>query len=207
MKKLVKIVLVSVISLFLISSVAYASFLITEIYNEDANTIDNTYDIVFHYIDSDNTLEETSRKIEGIEEDSYFELPYLNYESLFFDGWSLNANKQSALKEQETSVKDLKTKYAIEVTNKTVDLYAVVNDVQQGMVLITVTDETADSLKYFMKVEASTSFSLFNISYTYPSTFVDIKVGDEQTTYTVNDIIDLSHYSGGKLSIVVSNQT
>lgn len=207
MKKLVKIVLVSVISLFLISSVAYASFLITEIYNEDANTIDNTYDIVFHYIDSDNTLEETSRKIEGIEEDSYFELPYLNYESLFFDGWSLNANKQSALKEQETSVKDLKTKYAIEVTNKTVDLYAVVNDVQQGMVLITVTDETADSLKYFMKVEASTSFSLFNISYTYPSTFVDIKVGDEQTTYTVNDIIDLSHYSRGKLSIVVSNQT
>lgn len=207
MKKLVKIVLVSVISLFLISSVAYASFLITEIYNEDANTIDNTYDIVFHYIDSDNTLEETSRKIEGIEEDSYFELPYLNYESLFFDGWSLNANKQSALKEQETSVKDLKTKYAIEVTNKTVDLYAVVNDVQQGMVLITVTDETADSLKYFMKVEASTSFSLFNISYTYPSTFVDIKVGDEQTAYTVNDIIDLSHYSGGKLSIVVSNQT
>lgn len=207
MKKLVKIVLVSVISLFLISSVAYASFLITEIYNEDANTIDNTYDIVFHYIDSDNTLEETSRKIEGIEEDSYFELPYLNYESLFFDGWSLNANKQSALKEQETSVKDLKTKYAIEVTNKTVDLYAVVNDVQQGMVLITVTDETADSLKYFMKVEASTSFSLFNISYTYPGTFVDIKVGDEQTAYTVNDIIDLSHYSGGKLSIVVSNQT
>ena len=207
MKKLVKIVLVSVISLFLISSVAYASFLITEIYNEDANTIDNTYDIVFHYIDSDNTLEETSRKIEGIEEDSYFELPYLNYESLFFDGWSLNANKQNAIKEQETSVKDLKTKYAIEVTNKTVDLYAVVNDVQQGMVLITVTDETADSLKYFMKVEASTSFSLFNISYTYPSTFVDIKVGDEQTTYTVNDIIDLSHYSRGKLSIVVSNQT
>lgn len=207
MKKLVKIVLVSVISLFLISSVAYASFLITEIYNEDANTIDNTYDIVFHYIDSDNTLEETSRKIEDIEEDSYFELPYLNYESLFFDGWSLNANKQNALKEQEISVKDLKTKYAIDVTNKTIDLYAVVNDIQKGMVLITVTDETTDSLKYFMKVEASTSFSLFNISYAYPSTFVDIKVGDEQTTYTVNDRIDLSPYSGGKLSIVVSNQT
>lgn len=207
MNKFVRIGLISAISIFLVSSIAYASFLVTEIYNDDASSIDNTYNINLHFTNPNNIQEELTETIEDIEEDSYFELPHINYDSLFFDGWSLDSKKQSALKEWQTSVKDLKTNYSLEQPiKKTIDLYAVVNDVKQGMVLITVTDETNNSLKYFLKTEATETFSLFNISYVYPSTFVDIKVGDSQDVKTVNDVIDITPYSGNRLNITVSQQ-
>lgn len=206
MNKFVRIGLISAISIFLVSSIAYASFLVTEIYNDDARSIDNTYDINLHFINPNNIQEELTETIEDIEEDSYFELPHLNYDSLFFDGWSLDSNKQSPLEEWQTSVKDLKANHSLEPIKKTIDLHAVVNEVKLGMVLITVTDETNSSLKYFLKTEATETFSLFNISYVYPNTFVDIKVGEGQDVYTVNDFINITQYSGKKLNITVSQQ-
>lgn len=206
MKNGVRIALIGIISLFLVTTVAYASFLVSQINNSDGNVIDNTYDIVFHYNDVQNTDTVTTQTIIDLEEDSYFELPHLSYESLFFDGWSLDSNRQNSLTEWQTSVKDLKKTYHIESINNQIDLYAVVNTVKQGMVLITITDETNSSLKHIMKVEATTKFSLFNISYALSSTFVDIKVGPDQTVYNVNDVIDITPYSGDRLEIVVSAQ-
>ena len=206
MKNGVRITLIGIISLFLVTTVAYASFLVSQINNSDGNIIDNTYDIVFHYNDIQNTDTVTTQTIIDLEEDSYFELPHLSYESLFFDGWSLDSNRQTSLTEWQTSVKVLKDTYDIEPINNQIDLYAVVNTVKQGMVLITITDETNSSLKHIMKVEATTTFSLFNISYALSSTFVDIKVGPDQTVYNVNDVIDITPYSGNRLDIVVSAQ-
>ena len=207
MKNGVRITLIGIISLFLVTTVAYASFLVSQINNSDGNVIDNTYDIVFHYNDIQNTDTVTTHTISDLEEDSYFELPHLSYESLFFDGWSLDSNRQTPLTEWQTSVKDLKKNHHIEPINNQIDLYAVVNTVEPGMVLITITDETTDSsLKHIMKVEATTTFSLFNISYALSSTFVDIKVGPDQTIYNVNDVIDITPYSQNRLDIVVSAQ-
>lgn len=206
MKNGVRIALIGIISLFLVTTVAYASFLVSQINNSDGNVIDNTYDIVFHYNDIQNTDTVTTQTIIDLEEDSYFELPHLSYESLFFDGWSLDSNRQTSLTEWQTSVKDLKETHHYEPINNQIDLYAVVNTVKPGMVLITITDETNSSLKHIMKVEATTTFSLFNISYALSSTFVDIKVGPDQTVYNVNDVIDITPYSGDRLEIVVSAQ-
>lgn len=206
MKNGVRITLIGIISLFLVTTVAYASFLVSQINNSDGNIIDNTYDIVFHYNDIQNTDTVTTQTIIDLEEDSYFELPHLSYESLFFDGWSLDSNRQTSLTEWQTSVKDLKEKHDYEPFNNQIDLYAVVNTVKPGMVLITITDETNSSLKHIMKVEATTTFSLFNISYALSSTFVDIKVGPDQKVYNVNGVIDITPYSGDRLEIVVSAQ-
>lgn len=206
MKNGVRIALIGIISLFLVTTVAYASFLVSQINNSDGNVIDNTYDIIFHYNDIQNTDTVTTQTISDLEEDSLFELPHLSYESLFFDGWSLDSNRQTSLTEWQTSVKDLKEKHDVEPINNQIDLYAVVNTVKQGMVLITITDETNSSLKHIMKVEATTTFSLFNISYALSSTFVDIKVGPDQTVYNVNDVIDITPYSQNRLDIVVSAQ-
>lgn len=205
MKNSVRITLIGIISLFLVTTVAYASFLVSQINNSDGKVIDNTYDIVFHYNDIQDTDTVTTQTIVDLEEDSYFELPHLSYESLFFDGWSLDSNRQTFLTEWQTSVKDLKkSPYYYEPIKNQIDLYAVVNTVKPGMVLITITDETNSSLKHIMKVEATTTFSLFNISYALSSTFVDIKVGQDQTVYNVNDVIDITPYSGDRLEIVVS---
>ena len=206
MKNGVRITLIGIISLFLVTTVAYASFLVSQINNSDGNIIDNTYDIVFHYNDIQNTDTVTTQTIVDLEEDSYFELPHLSYESLFFDGWSLDSNRQTSLTEWQTSVKDLKEKHDYEPIKNQIDLYAVVNTVKPGMVLITITDETNSSLKHIMKVEATTTFSLFNISYALSSTFVDIKVGPDQKVYNVNGVIDITPYSGDRLEIVVSAQ-
>ena len=206
MNKFVRIGLISAISIFLVSSIAYASFLVTEIYNDDASSIDNTYNINLHFTNPNNIQEELTETIEDIEEDSYFELPHLSYESLFFDGWSLDSNRQTSLTEWQTSVKDLKETHHIEPINNQIDLYAAVNTVKKGMVLIIITDETNSSFKHIMKVEATATFSLFNISYALSSTFVDIKVGPDQTVYNVNDVIDITPYSNNRLEIVVSAQ-
>lgn len=207
MKNGVRIALIGIISLFLVTTVAYASFLVSQINNSDGNVIDNTYDIVFHYNDIQNTDTVITQTISDLEEDSYFELPHLSYESLFFDGWSLDSNRQTSfLTEWQTSVKDLKETHHIEPINNQIDLYAAVNTVKKGMVLIIITDETNSSFKHIMKVEATATFSLFNISYALSSTFVDIKVGPDQTVYNVNDVIDITPYSNNRLEIVVSAQ-
>ena len=204
MKNGLRITLIGIISLFLITSVAYASFLVSQINNSEGGIIDNPYDIVFHYNDIQNTDNIVTQTIQNVEEDSYFELPYLEYNSLFFDGWSLNSDRSVSLNELQTSVKDLKSIYNVVPTNMQIDFYAVVNDVKQGMVLITITDTTNNSSKYIMKVEATSTFSLFNISYALSSTFVDIKVGSDETVYNVNDVIDITQYSGNRLEIIVS---
>lgn len=212
MNKYLRISIISLIFIFLVCSVGYASFLVSQISNQEGQTISNTYDIEFHFVNPEKTQDEISKKIVELEEDSIFELPHLNYDSLFFDGWSLDQKRQSALQIWQTSVKELKEKkvvdenYDFEIVDQTINFYAVVYDVKKDMVLITVTDETANSLKYFLKVEATTTFSLFNISYAYPNTFVNLKVGQDTKNYSVNDIIDITPYSGGKLEIVVSSQ-
>lgn len=201
MKKITRYTLLGITSILLLSTIGYSAFIISQIKDESSVVIDNTYSVTFHYrdFDSGNIITKT---ITNIEEDSYFDLPVLEYENLVFSGWSLYESRSNALTTYNTSIKTLKEQYSdLNLTNNNLNLYSVINNIGKEEVLLEITDNTSNLLTYFMKTKAS-MFSLFNIRYVYPSTFVNITIND--IIYDINDEIDLTPYGGTTLSVLVT---
>ena len=203
MKKIVRYTLLGITSILLLSTIGYSAFIISQIRDESSEVIDNTYSVTFNYRDFASGGEVTNT-ITNIEEDSYFDLPVLEYENLVFSGWSLYESRSNALTTYNTSIKTLKETYSdLNLINNNLNLYSVINNIGKEEVLLEVTDNTSNSLTYFMKTKAS-MFSLFNIRYVYPSTFVNITINN--TIYDINDEIDLTPYGGTTLDILVTKQ-
>ena len=101
MKKGTRLFLIISTSLLIVSGVAYASFLMNKIENNEGEVIDNTYTITLHY-------DEITKVLSSLEEDSGFELPILTYEDKPFNGWGFEANGNTVISSDITSVKDIK---------------------------------------------------------------------------------------------------
>ena len=203
MKKGTRLFLIISTSILIVSGVAYASFLISKIENTEGKVIDNTYTITLHY-------DETTKVLSSLEEDSGFELPILTYEDKTFNGWGFEANGNTVISSDITSVKDIKNLDGTFINNA-IDLYAnVFDEVPDGKVLLNVTDETANRLDPYSILTNAGIFSVFNIRYGYNNIsnilvqFFDdsgdlLKDGQKR----VNEIIDLTEFNRQILNVTV----
>lgn len=204
MKKGTRLFLIISTSLLLVSGVAYASFLISKIENTEGKVIDNTYTITLHY-------DETTKILSSLEEDSGFELPILTYEDKTFDGWGFEANGNTVISSDITSVKDIKNLGGTFVNNA-IDLYAnVLDEVPDGKVLLNVTDKTANRLDLYSILTNAGTFSVFNIRYGYNNIsnilvqfFDDSGNLLEDGQKRVNEIIDLTEFNRQILNVTVN---
>lgn len=206
MKKGIRLFLIISTSLLLVSGVAYASFLISKIENNEGEVIDNTYTITLHY-------DNTTKVLSSLEEDSGFELPILTYEGKTFNGWSFEANSNTITSKDIMSVKDIKSLGGTFIDNA-IDLYANVLDevqVPEGKVLLKVTDETADRLDLYSILTNAGIFSVFNIRYGYNNIsnilvqfFDDSGNLLEDGRKRVNEIIDLTKFNRQILNVTVN---
>ena len=202
MKKAIRYILLSITSILLISTIGYSAFLINQIKDDSSKVIDNTYKVVLHYRDQNNVNLEVSTSIEGLEEDSYFDLPVLNYETLVFSGWSLYESRSSSIDLKSINIKYVKENYNdVSINDKTLNLYSIINNIDENHVLLKINDNTSTPLTYYMKTEAKL-FNLFNIRYVYPSIFVNITINE--VNYNINDMFDLTSYGGKTLEVFVT---
>lgn len=204
MKKGIRLFLIISTSLLLVSGVAYASFLISKIENNEGEVIDNTYTITLHY-------DNTTKVLSSLEEDSGFELPILTYEDKTFNGWSFEANSNTITSKNITSVKDI-ISLGGTFKNNAIDLYAnVLDEVPDGKVLLNVTDETFNKLDQYSILTNAGTFAVFNIRYGYNSIsnilvrFFDVS-GKllEDGKKRVNEIIDLTKFNRQILNVTVN---
>lgn len=204
MKKGIRLFLIISTSLLLVSGVAYASFLISKIENNEGEVIDNTYTITLHY-------DNTTKVLSSLEEDSGFELPILTYEDKTFNGWSFEASSNTIISNNITSVKDIKNLGGTFVNNA-IDLYAnVLDEVPDGKVLLNVTDNTANKLDPYSILTNSAMFSVFNIRYGYNNiSNIIVQFFDssgnllENGLKRVNETIDLTEYNQKNLTVIVN---
>lgn len=202
MKKGIRLFLIISTSLLLVSGVAYASFLISKIENTEGEVIDNTYTITLHY-------NETTKVLSSLEEDSGFELPILTYEDKTFNGWGFEANSNTIISNNITSVKDIKNLDGT-FENNAIDLYAnVLDEVPDGKVLLNVTDSTLSNQipPYTILTEANV-FSVFNIRYGYNNVSnIMVRFFNDQNISIadkfVNETIDLTSYNKQVLNVNV----
>ena len=205
MKKGIRLFLIISTSLLLFSGVAYASFLISKIENNEGKVIDNTYTITLHY-------DNTTKVLSSLEEDSGFELPILTYEDKTFNGWSFEANSNQIISNNITSVKDIKKLGGTFNNNNAIDLYAnVLDKVPEGKVLLKVTDETANRLDLYSILTNAGTFAVFNIRYGYNNIsnilvqfFDDSGNLLEDGQKRVNEIIDLTKFNRQILNVTVN---
>lgn len=207
MKKGIRLFLIISTSLLLVSGVAYASFLISKIENNEGEVIDNTYTITLHY-------DNTTKVLSSLEEDSGFELPILTYEDKTFNGWSFEANSNTITSKDIMSVKDIKSLGGTFINNA-IDLYAnVLDKVPEGKVLLKVTDGTPNNLAPYSILTNAGTFSVFNIRYGYNNIsniivlFYDSsgnKIKDGQKR--INETIDLTDYNEQILTVNVGLTT
>lgn len=204
MNKGIRLFLIISTSLLLVSGVAYASFLISKIENNEGEVIDNTYTITLHY-------DNTTKVLSSLEEDSGFELPILTYEDKTFNGWSFEANSNTITSKDIMSVKDIKLLGGT-FKNNAIDLYAnVLDEVPEGKVLLNVTDETANPLDPYSILTNAGIFSVFNIRYGYNNIsnilvqfFDDSGNLLEDGRKRVNEIIDLTTFNRQILNVTVN---
>ena len=204
MKKGIRLFLIISTSLLLVSGVAYASFLISKIENNEGEVIDNTYTITLHY-------DNTTKVLSSLEEDSGFELPILTYEDKTFNGWSFEANSNTITSKDIMSVKDIKN-LGGRFVNNAIDLYAnVLDKVPEGKVLLKVTDETANRLEPYSILTNAGTFAVFNIRYGYNNIsnilvqfFDDSGNLLEDGQKRVNEIIDLTEFNRQILNVTVN---
>lgn len=202
MKKGIRLFLIISTSLFLVSGVAYASFLISKIENNEGEVIDNTYTITLHY-------DNTTKVLSSLEEDSGFELPILTYEDKTFNGWSFEANSNTITSKDIKSVKDIKSLGGTFINNA-IDLYAnVLDEVPDGKVLLNVTDSTLSNQipPYTILTEANV-FSVFNIRYGQNNiSNIMVRFFNDQNVWIVNkfvnETIDLTSYNKQVLNVTV----
>lgn len=203
MKKGTRLFLIISTSLLLVSGVAYASFLISKIENNEGEVIDNTYTITLHY-------DNTTKVLSSLEEDSGFELPILTYEDKTFNGWSFEGNSNTITSKDIKSVKDIKSLGGTFINNE-IDLYAnVLDKVPEGKVLLKVTDGTPNYLAPYSILTNAGTFSVFNIRYGfnnisdiivlfYDSSGNKIKDGQKR----INETINLTDYHEQILTVNV----
>lgn len=204
MKKGIRLFLIFSTSLLLVSGVAYASFLISKIENNEGKVIDNTYTITLHY-------DNTTKVLSSLEEDSGFELPILTYEDKTFNGWSFEANSNQIISNNITSVKDIRSLGGTFIDNA-IDLYAnVLDEVPDGKVLLNVTDQTANRLDQYSILTNASIFSVFNIRYGYNKVSnVVVRFCDssghllDNGLKKVNETFDLTIYNQQILSVFVN---
>ena len=202
MKKGIRLFLIISTSLLLVSGVAYASFLISKIENNEGKVIDNTYTITLHY-------DNTTKVLSSLEEDSGFELPILTYEDKTFNGWSFEANSNTITSKDIKSVKDIKSLGGTFKDNA-IDLYAnVLDEVPDGKVLLNVTDSTLSNQipPYTILTEANV-FSVFNIRYGQNNiSNIMVRFFNDQNVWIVNkfvnETIDLTSYNKQVLNVTV----
>lgn len=202
MKKGIRLFLIISASLLLVSGVAYASFLISKIENNEGEVIDNTYTITLHY-------DNTTKVLSSLEEDSGFELPILTYENKTFNGWSFETNSNTIISNNITSVKDI-INLDGKFKNNAIDLYAnVLDEVPDGKVLLNVTDNTLSNKipPYTILTEANV-FSVFNIRYGYNNVSnIMVRFFNDQNISIadkfVNETIDLTSYNKQVLNVNV----
>lgn len=204
MKKGIRLFLIISTSLLLVSGVAYASFLINKIENNEGKVIDNTYTITLHY-------DNTTKVLSSLEEDSGFELPILTYEDKTFNGWSFEANSNTIISNNISSVKDIKSLDGTFVNNA-IDLYAnVLDEVPDGKVLLKVTDDTKNNLAPYSILTNAGTFSVFNIRYGH-NNISDIIVqfcdssGNllDNGLKRVNETFDLTPFNREILNVIVN---
>lgn len=204
MKKGIRLFLIISTSLLLVSGVAYASFLISKIENNEGEVIDNTYTITLHY-------DNTTKVLSSLEEDSGFDLPILTYEDKTFNGWSFEGNSNTITSKDIMSVKDIKS-LGGRFKNNAIDLYAnVLDKVPEGKVLLKVTDGTpTNNLPPYSILTNAGTFSVFNIRYGfnnisdiivlfYDSSGNKIKDGQKR----INETINLTDYHEQILTVNV----
>lgn len=206
MKKGIRLFLIISTSLLLVSGVAYASFLINKIENNEGEVIDNTYTITLHY-------DNTTKVLSSLEEDSGFELPILTYEDKTFNGWSFEANSNTITSKDIRSVKDIKN-LGGRFVNNAIDLYANVLDevqVPEGKVLLNVTDETFNKLDPYSILTNAGNFSVFNIRYGYSDiSNVIVRFCDSSGNLLdnglkrVNETFDLTEFNQKILNVIVN---
>ena len=207
MKKWLRYSFIVITSFLLVSSIGYASFLVYKVSNSDSDIIDNTYDIIFHFRDFNDVQSEKTITFTDLEEDSYFDLPYLSYDTLTFSGWSPYVSRNPTISQDihSISIKYIKETYTdVTFTDNTLHLYALINSIDQNHCLLNITDQTGDSPTpntYHLLTKAE-NFSLFNISYVYPSTFISVTI--EGQTKGINDTFDLSPYGGTTVDVLVN---
>lgn len=202
MKKGIRLFLIISTSLLLVSGVAYASFLISKIENNEGEVLDNTYTITLHY-------DNTTKVLSSLEEDSGFELPILTYEDKTFNGWSFEANSNTITSKDIMSVKDIKSLGGTFKDNA-IDLYAnVLDEVPDGKVLLNVTDSTLSNQipPYTILTEANV-FSVFNIRYGQNNiSNIMVRFFNDQNVWIVNkfvnETIDLTSYNKQVLNVTV----
>ena len=204
MKKGIRLFLIISTSLLLVSGVAYASFLISKIENNEGEVIDNTYTITLHY-------DNTTKVLSSLEEDSGFELPILTYEDKTFKGWSFETNSNKIISNNITSVKDIKSLGGAFINNA-IDLYAnVLDEVPDGKVLLNVTDETYNRLDPYSILTNAGNFSVFNIRYGYSEiSNVVVRFCDSSGNLLdnglkrVNETFDLTDFNREILNVIVN---
>ena len=202
MKKGIRLFLIISTSLLLVSGVAYASFLISKIENNEGKVIDNTYTITLHY-------DNTTKVLSSLEEDSGFELPILTYEDKTFNGWSFEANSNQIISNNITSVKDIKSLGGT-FENNAIDLYAnVLDEVPDGKVLLNVTDSTlSNQIPTYTILTDAKIFSVFNIRYEQNNiSNIMVRFFNDQNEWIVNkfvnETIDLTSYNKQVLNVNV----
>ena len=202
MKKGIRLFLIISTSLLLVSGVAYASFLISKIENNEGEVIDNTYTITLHY-------DNTTKVLSSLEEDSGFELPILTYEDKTFKGWSFEANSNTIISNNITSVKDIKDLNGT-FKNNAIDLYAnVLDEVPDGKVLLNVTDSTlSNQIPPYTILTDAKIFSVFNIRYGQNNiSNIMVRFFNDQNELIVNkfvnETIDLTSYNKQVLNVSV----
>lgn len=203
MKKGIRLFLIISTSLLLVSGVAYASFLISKIENNEGEVIDNTYTITLHY-------DNTTKVLSSLEEDSGFELPILTYEDKTFKGWSFEANSNTIISNNITSVKDIKDLNGTFNKNNAIDLYAnVLDEVPDGKVLLNVTDSTlSNQIPQYTILTDAKIFSVFNIRYGQNNiSNIVVRFSNDQNEWIVNkfvnETIDLTSYNKQVLNVSV----
>lgn len=206
MKKGIRLFLIISTSLLLVSGVAYASFLISKIENNEGEVIDNTYTITLHY-------DNTTKVLSSLEEDSGFELPILTYEDKTFNGWSFEANSNKIISNNITSVKDI-INLGGKFKNNAIDLYAnVLDKVPDGKVLLNVTDNTLpNQIPPYIILTDAKIFSVFNIRYGQNNiSNIMVRFFNDQNEWIVNkfvnETIDLTSYNKQVLNVNVIDTT
>lgn len=203
MKKGIRLFLIISTSLLLVSGVAYASFLISKIENNEGEVIDNTYTITLHY-------DNTTKVLSSLEEDSGFELPILTYEDKTFNGWSFETNSNTITSKDIRSVKDIKNLDG-RFVNNAIDLYAnVLDEVPDGKVLLNVTDDStlSNQIPPYTILTDAKIFSVFNIRYGRNNVSnIVVRFSNDQNEWIVNkfvnEIIDLTSYNKQILNVIV----
>lgn len=205
MKKISRYILIGITSIFILGSIGYSTFLISQISNDEGSAIDNTYNVIFHYKDLENATNDLTYTITGLEEDSYFDLPTLNYENKTFNGWSAYESRSSSISLNTINIKFIKDNFEdIIIEDNTLNLYSIINDITDDKVLLRITDNTDSVLTYYLLTDAS-MFSLFNIRYVYNSTFVEVTISAIQSEpYLINDTVDLSDFGGRTIDVLLS---